>query len=134
MTSERELPLCILISQRNPSLKTLLDAAAEKQKTSSKKQTVFFIHYDLPNRDCAAAASNGEICCSGNPPNPSTGECDQASYSGGTCQAGLTKYYAYTDAVVSLLKNYPTIEIVALVEPDSLPNIATNLGVKPHCT
>jgi cellulase/cellobiase CelA1 len=40
-------------------LKTLLAAASEAQKTSSKKITVTFIHYDLPNRDCAAHASNG---------------------------------------------------------------------------
>jgi cellulose 1,4-beta-cellobiosidase len=115
-------------------LKTLLDGAKAKQAKGSKKQTVFFIHYDLPNRDCAASASNGEICCSGNKPDASTGACDDQSYRGGSCEGGLTKYRQYTDAIVSLLKNYPEIEIVALVEPDSLPNLATNLNVKPHCT
>ena len=47
---------------------------------------------------------------------------------------GLAKYHEYTDKIVSLLQNYPDLEIVALVEPDSLPNLATNLGQKPHCT
>lgn len=122
------------IETRTPSLKTLLTQAAEKQKTTQKKITVTYIHYDLPNRDCAAAASNGEICCSGNLPNPSTGACDDASYNSGDCSKGLAKYKIYTDNVVKVLKQFPTIQIVAILEPDSLPNLATNLGVKPHCT
>ena len=28
---------------------------------------VVVIFYDLPNRDCRAKASNGEICCNANP-------------------------------------------------------------------
>lgn len=122
------------ISTRTPSLKTLLDAAKAKAATTSKKQTVLFIHYNLPNRDCAASASNGEICCSGNAPSQSTGNCDDTSYFGGDCSKGLAKYRQYTDSIVNLLKNYPELEIVAIVEPDSLPNLATNLGQKPHCT
>jgi cellulose 1,4-beta-cellobiosidase len=89
---------------------------------------VVFIHYNLPNRDCAASASNGEICCSGNPPNPTTGSCDDQSYNSGDCSKGLQKYQSYTDEVFSVLKQYPNLEIVAIVEPDSLPNMVTNLG------
>ena len=33
-----------------------------------------------------------------------------------------------------MLLKHPDLEIVALVEPDSLPNLATNLGKVPHCT
>jgi cellulose 1,4-beta-cellobiosidase len=122
------------IQQRTPSLKTLLDAAAAKQAQTSRKQTVLFIHYNLPNRDCAASASNGEICCSGNAPNPSTGSCDQGSYSSGDCSKGLQAYRAYTDEVYSVVKGYPQLEVVAIVEPDSLPNIVTNMNVKPQCS
>ena len=93
-----------------------------------------FIHYNLPNRDCAASASNGEICCSGNSPDQFTGNCDDSSYFAGDCSKGHARYRQYTDAIVNLLANYPQLEIVAIVEPDSLPNLATNLGQKPHCT
>jgi cellulase/cellobiase CelA1 len=55
-----------------------------------------FVHYNLPNRDCAAVASNGEICCSGNPLNPSTGSCDDVSYTG-DCSKGIALYKIYTD-------------------------------------
>ena len=122
------------ISERTPSLKTLLDSAAQKAASSGRKQTVMFIHYNLPNRDCAASASNGEICCSGNSPDQFTGNCDDTSYFSGDCSKGHARYRQYTDAIASLLANYPQLEIVAIVEPDSLPNLATNLGQKPHCT
>ena len=111
----------------------MLDAANDKTKSSSKKQTVTFIHYNLPNRDCAASASNGEICCSGKYPEASTGNCDDASYFSGSCTEGLKRFHQYTDAIVSLLKNYPQLELVTIVEPDSLPNLSTNMGMK-HCT
>jgi cellulose 1,4-beta-cellobiosidase len=58
-------------------LKNLLDAAVKKQQQSGRKQTVLFIVYDLPNRDCAASASNGEICCDGNAPDKKTGNCGE---------------------------------------------------------
>jgi cellulose 1,4-beta-cellobiosidase len=64
--------------------------------------------YDLPGRDCAALASNGEI--------PAT-------------QAGLTEYESqYIDPIVSILSQskYSNLRIAAFIEPDSLPNAVTN--------
>lgn len=90
--------------------------------------------YDLPNRDCAAAASNGEFCCSGKSPDPSSGSCDDSSYSSGDCSKGLNNYHTYIDEIVSLLAQYPQLQIITIVEPDSLPNLATNMGVIPHCS
>ena len=43
-----------------PILGQLLGNASALQKSSGTKQLVEFIVYDLPDRDCAAAASNGE--------------------------------------------------------------------------
>ena len=89
----------------------------------------------MPNRDCNAYSSNGEICCSGKPPNFFTGNCDDDSYNSGNCTKGLSRYKTeYVDAIVKVLKQFPNINIVAVIEPDSLPNIATNEGVTPHCT
>jgi len=36
----------------------LADSAAK-----ATPELVTFMHYDVPNRDCKAVASNGEICC-----------------------------------------------------------------------
>eukprot|EP01088_Endostelium_zonatum_P020925 TRINITY_DN794_c0_g1_i1.p1 TRINITY_DN794_c0_g1~~TRINITY_DN794_c0_g1_i1.p1 ORF type:complete len:439 (+),score=69.10 TRINITY_DN794_c0_g1_i1:15-1331(+) len=88
---------------------------------------VVFIIYDLPNRDCHAKASNGEICCYPN----ADGTCNYNQ--GGDCSQGLATYRSkYIDPIVSLFRQYQNIvPIVAIIEPDSLPNLATNHG--PHC-
>jgi len=88
---------------------------------------VTLIVYDLPNRDCHAKASNGEICCNPN----ADGTCNYVM--GGDCAAGLTKYKTgYIDPLVAVFKKFPTVEIVTIIEPDSLPNLATNQA-DPNC-
>jgi len=89
---------------------------------------VVFIVYDLPNRDCHAKSSNGEICCTYN----TDGTCNYDV--GGDCSAGLQTYKTkYIDPLVQLFQQYQnTVPIVAIIEPDSLPNLATNQG-DPHC-
>lgn len=101
----------------------LLDASKK-----STKQLVTIIVYDLPNRDCHAKASNGEICCTYNADR--TCNYDVA----GDCAAGLNEYQTqYIDPMFSVLQKYQdVVEIVLIVEPDSLPNLATNLG-DLHC-
>jgi cellulose 1,4-beta-cellobiosidase len=60
--------------------------------------------YDLPGRDCAAKASNGEL---------KVGE--------------ISKYKSqYIDPIVKLIKSYPNVAFALLIEPDSLPNLVTN--------
>jgi cellulose 1,4-beta-cellobiosidase len=84
------------------------------QQSGSTPITFEVVIYDLPGRDCAALASNGEI--------PAT-------------TAGLTEYESqYIDPIAALLGNtkYQNIRIVAIVEPDSLPNAVTNQS-KPAC-
>ncbi|HEX3648144.1 MAG TPA: glycoside hydrolase family 6 protein [Pseudonocardiaceae bacterium] len=84
-------------------------------KTTSP-ETVEIVVYDLPGRDCAALASNGEI--------PATA-------------AGLTTYESsYIDPIASILSQPKyadsNLRIVAIIEPDSLPNVVTNQSM-PHC-
>ena len=70
--------------------------------------------YDLPNRDCAALASNGEI--------PS---------------GGLATYETkFIDPIVSILKTpkYANLRIVTVIEPDSLPNLVTNADQQATAT
>jgi cellulose 1,4-beta-cellobiosidase len=77
-----------------------------------KNQVVMFVVYDLPNRDCSAGSSNGEIMCEDS-----------------GCSKGLETYKTqYVDKVVAEFKKYPNVPIVAIIEPDSLPNLATNMN------
>lgn len=67
--------------------------------------------YDLPGRDCAALASNGEL---------------------GPTEIG--RYQSdYIDPIASILRDskYANLRIVTLIEPDSLPNLVTNAAWAP---
>ncbi|WP_323183794.1 glycoside hydrolase family 6 protein [Streptomyces sp. NBC_01221] len=64
--------------------------------------------YDLPGRDCAALASNGEL---------------------GPTE--LDRYKTeYIDPIAAILADpaYASLRIVTIIEPDSLPNLVTNAG------
>lgn len=81
-------------------------------RTANKGATTpyagLFVVYDLPDRDCAAAASNGEL-----------------SYANG----GAAKYQAYIDSIRKQIVTYSDIRVLLVVEPDSLANLVTNLNV-----
>ncbi len=64
--------------------------------------------YNLPGRDCAALASNGEL---------------------GPTELGRYKS-DYIDPIADILADpaYASLRIVTLIEPDSLPNLVTNAG------
>jgi cellulose 1,4-beta-cellobiosidase len=89
-----------------------LDAAAAQQKKDGKPVVTVFAVYDLPERDCAAVASNGEL----------------------TIANGGEKRYQkeFIDKIAAAFKAHPKQRIAAILEPDSLPNVATNLSI-PKC-
>jgi cellulose 1,4-beta-cellobiosidase len=99
-------------------------------EASSKSipELVVLIFYDLPNRDCHAKASNGEICCTTKP----DGTCDYNA--SGDCAKGIQEYKSeYVDPFVAVLKKYDNkLPIILVIEPDSIPNLATNQA-DPHC-
>jgi cellulose 1,4-beta-cellobiosidase len=96
------------------NITAILDGALAQQKSTGIPTITTFIIYDLPNRDCAAAASNGEILCADS-----------------TCTAGLNTYETqYISPIVTIFKKYTTQPIVLIIEPDSLPNLATNLNIQ----
>ncbi len=87
-----------------------LDAAVS-QATGSQPVVITIVIYDLPNRDCAALASNGELTVANN---------------------GLANYKTeYIDPIANILSQskYSNLRIAAIVEPDSLPNLVTNLSM-----
>jgi cellulose 1,4-beta-cellobiosidase len=91
---------------------TMDNVLASKQ--GSTPIVVQFVIYDFPGRDCHALASNGEL--------PLTAE-------------GLATYKTqYIDAITSILSKskYEGIRIVTIIEPDSMPNLVTNLS-DPDC-
>ena len=71
--------------------------------------------YDLPNRDCSALSSGGELLIANN---------------------GSARYKTeYIDVIAGILSRpaYAGLRIVAIIEPDSLPNLITNASAFPKC-
>ncbi|KAG6917927.1 Beta-glucosidase cel3A [Tephrocybe rancida] len=93
---------------KTSTLGTYLADASAKGKASGTKYLVQIVVYDLPDRDCAALASNGEFSIAND---------------------GLNKYKTYIDQLVAQIKQYPDVRVVAVIEPDSLANLVTNLNV-----
>jgi cellulose 1,4-beta-cellobiosidase len=92
-------------------LQAHLDNALAQQQAGTPIVAQFVV-YDMPGRDCAALASNGEI--------PLTAD-------------GLNTYKTqYIDQIASIMgqAKYAGIRIVLVVEPDSLPNLVTNLNIQ----
>lgn len=127
----REVPSAYWIDQKSKihgngtkSVEGILADAFAK----TSPELVVFIWYDVPNRDCDAHASNGEICCT----KKADGMCDYDTQS--DCADGIAEYETtYVDPFISVLKKYAgKVPIVVVVEPDSLANLATNIG-HPHC-
>lgn len=95
------------------------------------KSIVNFIVYNLPNRDCKAMASNGQICC--NRSDKCKDYCSTScQFSATECDDGLNEYISeYIDPLFELLSKdeYSSIVKILIIEPDSLPNCVTNLGM-----
>eukprot|EP00406_Dinophysis_acuminata_P007019 CAMPEP_0179228902 /NCGR_PEP_ID=MMETSP0797-20121207/10060_1 /TAXON_ID=47934 /ORGANISM="Dinophysis acuminata, Strain DAEP01" /LENGTH=595 /DNA_ID=CAMNT_0020935959 /DNA_START=11 /DNA_END=1798 /DNA_ORIENTATION=- len=124
----RNVPSAFWVSNKaniKPFEALLKDAAAK-----SPPELVVMIWYDLPNRDCASKASTGEICCNKN----EDGTCDYDDQD--NCSDGIREYKStYVDPLVSVLQEYTLekdVPVVVVLEPDSLPNLATN-AANPHC-
>eukprot|EP01083_Nonionella_stella_P036091 98491_1 len=100
---------------RIKNLTTVMDGALAQANNGSQQIVVQIIIYDIPDRDCSAAASNGEI------------KCENAQ-----CATGIQTYQTqYIDPIYNIISQskYSKLTIVALIEPDSLPNLATNMNV-----
>lgn len=93
-------------------LRAHLDEALRQK--GSDELVVQLVIYNLPGRDCAALASNGEL------------KPDE-----------IDKYKTqYIDPIKAILADskYASLRIVTTVEIDSLPNLVTNTGSRPTAT
>lgn len=69
-----------------------------------------FVVYNLPDRDCAALASNGELKID---------------------EDGVNIYKTeYIDKIAEIIRKYPDVKINLAIEPDSLANMITNMNVQ----
>jgi len=95
--------------------------AALTQQSGTMPVVVTLVIYDLPDRDCAALASNGELSIAANPPSQPL--------------SGLTTYeQSYITPIVNVLQQYatnPNLRFVLVIEPDSVPNLVTNASGSP---
>lgn len=95
-----------------PSLALHLAAARAQQQREGTPVVPVFVVYDLPGRDCAAAASAGELT-------PDA--------------AGEARYqHEFIDAIAAAFRAHPDQRIAVVLEPDSLSNLVTNLQ-NPRC-
>ncbi|WP_345561382.1 glycoside hydrolase family 6 protein [Nonomuraea rosea] len=86
------------------------EAVRQDAANGSAPLTIQLVIYDLPNRDCSALASNGELLIAEN---------------------GLNRYKTeYIDPISTIINSpaYANLRIVTIIEPDSLPNLITNLS------
>ncbi|MGW1504211.1 glycoside hydrolase family 6 protein [Streptomyces mirabilis] len=93
-------------------LRAHLDAALAQK--GSGEEVVQLVVYDLPGRDCAALASNGEL---------------------GPTE--IDKYKTqFIDPIAAILADskYASLRIVTTIEIDSLPNLVTNTGSRATAT
>jgi cellulose 1,4-beta-cellobiosidase len=100
-------------SSTSMGLRAHLDAALT-QVTGGVPVVIEFVVYDLPDRDCAALASNGELTVANN---------------------GIARYKTeFIDPIAAIMSDpkYASLRIVNVVEDDSLPNLVTNLNL-PTC-
>jgi len=92
-----------------------LNAAVTQDAANGSNALVFqVVIYDLPGRDCAALASNGEL---------------------GPTE--LSRYQtAYIDPIAAILARpaYANLRIVTVIEIDSLPNLITNVAPRETST
>lgn len=93
-----------------PKMRAALKQAQTQQRATGIDVLCVFVVYNLPGRDCSAASSAGELA---------TGQLDRYERE-------------FIGGIASLAMEYPEVHKVFLLEPDSLPNVVTNMG-RPRC-
>ncbi|KAF2257462.1 glycoside hydrolase family 6 protein [Trematosphaeria pertusa] len=81
----------------------------QKQNAAGANLVLPLVVYDLPERDCAALASNGELSLANN---------------------GTALYQEYINDIAAQINAFPEVTFVLVIEPDSLANLVTNLNVQ----
>jgi cellulose 1,4-beta-cellobiosidase len=89
-----------------------LDDALKQEAATGKPVVPVFVVYNLPNRDCAAEGSRGELFVD---------------------KGGEALYQTqFNDVIAAQFAAHPSQKIAVVLEPDSLPNLVTNVEL-PTC-
>jgi len=89
-----------------------LDDALKQESSGGGPVVPVFVIYNLPNRDCAAEGSRGELFVD---------------------KGGEALYQSqFIDVIAAAFAAHPSQKIAVVLEPDSLPNLVTNLEL-PTC-
>jgi len=89
-----------------------LDDALKQEAASGGPIVPVFVVYNLPNRDCAAEGSRGELSVD---------------------KGGEALYQTqFIDVIAAAFAAHPSQKVAVILEPDSLPNLVTNSEV-PTC-
>jgi cellulose 1,4-beta-cellobiosidase len=92
-----------------PTVSRALDDAARHENAAKGPVVTVFVLYDLPERDCSAQASAGELSIE---------------------NGGEARYqHDVIEPLAAQFRAHASQRIALVVEPDSLANLATNLGV-----
>jgi cellulose 1,4-beta-cellobiosidase len=93
-----------------PNIDAAIAAARKAQKWTGKKQIVGLVLYDLPDRDCSAGESAGELKSAEN---------------------GLERYKKeFIKPYAEKLAAAKDLTFAVVLEPDSLGNLVTNMGIE----
>lgn len=99
---------------RDTDQKVTMEKVMRDASMKTPQPLVVLILYNLPNRDCHAHASNGELCCQ----YAADGTCifeaaDQA------CLDGLQRYQRhYVDQFAKVLDVFRAVPVAIIIEPD----------------
>src|SRR5438045_2875745 len=89
-----------------------LDDALKQEAAGGGPVVPVFVVYNLPNRDCAAEGSRGELFAD---------------------KGGEALYQSqFIDVIATAFAAHPSQKIAVVLEPDSLPNLVTNAEL-PAC-
>jgi cellulose 1,4-beta-cellobiosidase len=94
------------------TIKDVIKEARDQAKKSKKRVIVGLVLYNLPDRDCSAGESAGELSSD---------------------KDGLNLYKKeFVDAYAKAVASAPDLDFAIVLEPDSLGNAITNTGI-PFC-
>lgn len=101
-------------AQITPFTKHLDEAIRTQRLPPNKKLIVPFVIYNLPDRDCSAKASDGELSIEND---------------------GINKYKQFIDQIAAEINKPPfdRLDFAVVLEPDSLGNSVTNTESAPKC-
>lgn len=89
-----------------------LEEVVARAKSTGRSQLPVLVVYNLPNRDCSAKSSAGELSIDAD---------------------GERRYRSeFIDPIAAAVAAHPDQRVAVILEPDSLANLVTNLGI-PKC-